>query len=263
MKKKLLAFAVLLTATLTIAFAADKPQAAKPADNAIHVGGFWTPTKNGPFVVMNGGNERQAFLGLMRSTSSKGCEFAISVDKDGVQFQIMDENGKFHFLPATALLKLADKKKTPAWNIVAEADCDVANEQPKDAPKAKGSDAPVAGKDDIPAGHRLLYKMARIRAAGELADKEKISRRAAREKIDDAVTDAQLHELATAAGIAIKPQVSGGKVQDFLDWLIAHQDVILALVKILLALFQVDVDADNSTMFQSHDWCGQLFALAA
>lgn len=105
-------------------------------------------------------------------------------------------------------------------------------------PAVSKSDAPAAAKaDDIPAGHRILYKLARIRAAGELADKERISRRAAREKIDDAITDAELHQLATAAGITIKPQVVGGKVQDFLDWLLAHSDQILALVKILLALF--------------------------
>ena len=110
------------------------------------------------------------------------------------------------------------------------------------APPAKTSDSPVTppvaeAKDGIPNGHRLLYKIARARAAGELADKEKISRRAAREKIDDAVSDAQLHELATTAGLTIKAQASGGKVSDFLDWLAAHSDQIMALVKLIMSLF--------------------------
>lgn len=222
--KRLLAFAVLLTAATSLAFAGDKPKA-EPDEMKVHVGGYWTKYRSGgPLAVMTG-EHNQHFVGFMvNSSKSKACEFAISVDRERVQFQIMDEAGNFHWLPVTALLKLKDP-------VVHEKDCDVAVEQ------TKGSDAPVA-KDAIPAGHRLLYKLARVRAAGELADKEKISRRAAREKIDEALTDAQLHELVTAAGLSVKPQISSGKASDFIDWLLAHQDIILAIVKILLSLFQ-------------------------
>ena len=111
------------------------------------------------------------------------------------------------------------------------------------APPAKTSDSPVspppvaAPADGITVGHRLIYKLARAKAASALAKKENISREAAREKIDDAVDDAALHAAVQAAGVEIKPQVSAGKLSDFLGWLAAHQDAIMAIVKIILALF--------------------------
>lgn len=119
---------------------------------------------------------------------------------------------------------------------------------PATAPPAKTSDSPVspppvaAPADGITVGHRLIYKLARAKAASALAKKENISREAAREKIDDAVDDAALHAAVAAAGVEIKPQVSAGKLSDFLSWLAAHQDAIMAIVKIILALFNVNAD---------------------
>lgn len=110
---------------------------------------------------------------------------------------------------------------------------------PCDAP-VPTSDTPVppaAKADDAPgAHHKLLYAVARARAAGQLAKKEGISRAAAREKIDE-IDDATLHAAVQASGTAIKAMPVGGKLTDFLDWLAAHQDAIMAIVKIILALF--------------------------
>jgi len=132
------------------------------------------------------------------------------------------------------------------------------------APPAK-SDAPVAAKadDGIPAGHKVLYAAARTKAIGQLAKKEGISRAAAREKIDD-ISDEALHAAVVASGaIPVKALPTGGKLTDFLDWLIQHQDQILAIVKILLAFFAAMIDVANSDAFAAHDWCGQMFAMAA
>lgn len=215
--------------------------APEKASTPAFVGGHWTPG-NGPYAVMNG-DRNSAFFGISKSQSS--TPFAIAADRDHVWFQVIDEAGGYHHIPVTALLKLVDQPVKA------------------DKPAAKSpSDAPVAG-DGIPANHRFLYGIARARAAEELAKKEKISRRAAREKIDDALTDAQLHDLVKSAPIPIVVKAVGGKLTDFLEWLAAHQDVIMAIVAIIMSLFQANADVADSKVFTAHDWCGLLVATAA
>lgn len=107
----------------------------------------------------------------------------------------------------------------------------------------KSSDSPVSPaaievKDGVPAGHKLLYAIARDKAATALAKKENISRAAAREKIAE-IEDATLHAAVQASGITIAAQVSGGKLSDFIAWLSSHSEQIMAIVKIILALFGV------------------------
>lgn len=105
------------------------------------------------------------------------------------------------------------------------------------APPAAAATAPA-----ITEGHRLLYDAARGRAAGQLARKKNISRAEAREMIDDAAPDEVLHVLAAKAGLKFKGLPQAGGLSGFLDWLIAHADQIMALVKIIMALFGVDAE---------------------
>ena len=134
-------------------------------------------------------------------------------------------------------------RKILAFGVLLGVAALFATAAPATAPPAKTSDSPVspapaaAPADGVPAGHKLIYKLARAKAASALAKKEGISRAAAREKIDDAIDDATLHAAVAAGGVEIKPQVSTGKLSDFVNWLIAHQDAIMAIVKIIMALF--------------------------
>jgi hypothetical protein len=51
-------------------------------------------------------------LGFYRTTKGgKACDFAIAATKDGVTFQVVDDKGKVHHVPVTALLNLADGGK--------------------------------------------------------------------------------------------------------------------------------------------------------
>jgi len=95
---------------------------------------------------------------------------------------------------------------------------------------------PVAAKpDEIPANHKLLYEAARDRAAKQVARDKGISRKEARELIDQ-VSDASLHAAVTAANIQVKPLPVGGPIQNLLDWFAAHQEQIAAIVKLILTL---------------------------
>lgn len=180
----------------------------------IHVGGHWTPSNHGgPYAVMNGGRDF-AFVAVAKSHNSRAYEFAIVADKDGARFQIIDDAGGYHSLPVTALLKL--ETATP--------------------PAKSSSDAPVAKADDIPAGHKLLIRFARVKAAGELAKKENISRAAARDRIDE-ITDADVHAVLKASPVVVKAMPVGGKLTDFLEWVAEHKDVIMAIVAIIMAFF--------------------------
>lgn len=60
---------------------------------------------DGPKVV-NMQSDKLASVGFRVSGSTEPSDFAIIVDKESVWFQIKDEKGKFHIVPATALLKL-------------------------------------------------------------------------------------------------------------------------------------------------------------
>lgn len=111
------------------------------------------------------------------------------------------------------------------------------------APAVLAAPAAPADAGAITDGHRLLYEQARIRAVGQLARKKNISRSDAKEMIDDAAPDEVLHKLASKAGLKFKGLPTAGGVAAFIQWLIDHQDQILALVKIIMALFGVDADS--------------------
>lgn len=220
--KRLLAFGLLLGVASVFAMAGPSKTVydttaipTNPATPKTYTGSYWTPVnKEGhPYATMHGDN-RSAYFAVAKSPSSKACEFAIIAERNEVRFQIIDEQGEFHSLPVTALLKLADKPKS------------------SDTPAT-----PAAAKDDIPRGYKVLYAIARTRAAGELAKKENISRAAAREKIDS-ISDAELHAQVKAAGIAVAKEYPGeGKLKAIIDWLIEHQDAIRAIVTLLLSIF--------------------------
>lgn len=213
--KKALSFCLLLGLSALVAMAGPaKSSATSAKPDAMYVGGHWTPGK-GPYAVMNGDN-RMAFIAVSKSQSSKACEFAVVGDRDGVRFQIIDEAGGFHSLPVTALLKLE----------AAAAD------------KPKNSDAPPAAKvEGPPAGYKVIFALARAKAAGDLAKKENISRRAAREKIDEAVDDDTLYSVVKEAKLVVKAQPVTGRLSDFLEWLAENKEVIAAIVAIILAMF--------------------------
>lgn len=103
---------------------------------------------------------------------------------------------------------------------------------------AKVDDGKVGGA--LTEGHKTLYDIARKRAVGPLARKKNISRDEARKLIDEEIDDATLHSLAAKAGLKFKamPTGAGG----FIQWLIDHQEQILALIKIIMAFFGVDAD---------------------
>lgn len=107
--KRMLAFALLLGVASLAAFAAPTKDTATVRDNNFHVGGFWTSHKpDQPFASMYG-EHGTVWIGVMQSHRSKGFEFAIVAEKDGVRFQIIDEKGDVHSIPVTALLKLEEK----------------------------------------------------------------------------------------------------------------------------------------------------------
>lgn len=96
---------------------------------------------------------------------------------------------------------------------------------------------PVAKDGDIPKGFKVVFALARTRAVGELAKKENISRAAAREKIDS-ISDKELYESAKVAGLTVAKDYPGeGKLSAIIDWLIEHQDLIKALVVLILSFF--------------------------
>lgn len=110
-------------------------------------------------------------------------------------------------------------------------------------PVAPPAAAPAPAAPTLTDGHRLLYENARARAVGQLARKKGISRAEAKELIDDAAPDETLHNLAAKAGLKFKGLPAAGGFQGFIQWLLDHQDQILALVKIIMALFGVSADA--------------------
>lgn len=79
------------------------------------VSGMWVQRSyKSPFAALYSdgrvSSEKVAVLGFSRNQEGGGHEFAIVSGKEGVYFQIRDEKGQFHFIPATALLKLDEKK---------------------------------------------------------------------------------------------------------------------------------------------------------
>lgn len=78
------------------------------------VGGLWVQHRDGPgamLVSQNVGGSKTAFVALEGGDPHKtnGFQFALAAHDGDVYFQIRDKDGKFHFVPVEALLKLADK----------------------------------------------------------------------------------------------------------------------------------------------------------
>ncbi len=97
--------------------AAEQKQQGYTLDSLGTTGGVWVQDANSPNTAPVGGfystrlgGKPSAVLSFMCSPQSRGAEFAISSDKDGVTFQVVDDKGEVHFVPATALLKLIEKK---------------------------------------------------------------------------------------------------------------------------------------------------------
>lgn len=131
-------------------------------------------------------------------------------EKSGVRFQVIDEKGGIHSIPATALLKLIVDDDAFAF-----------------------VDKPVAG--EAPAHNKILYRIARDRAIAKYAKDKGITRAAAREKADQ-IDDSTVHAAVKAAGIEFKDLPVGSKLEDVLNWIVNHQDLIVGLVKIFLTL---------------------------
>lgn len=117
--------------------------------------------------------------------------------------------------------------------------------------------------ESAPKQHKLLFAIARTKAVGEIAKARKISRADARELVDQ-IDDATLAQAAAAAKLTFKDLPEAGGLEGLLQWLVDHQDLVLALVKLIVAILSViAVDVANPESFAAHDWSGQLFALAA
>lgn len=96
------------------------------------------------------------------------------------------------------------------------------------AAAAPASEAPAAH-------HKLLYRIARDRAITQYARDKGITRSAAREKADS-IDDATIHAAVQAAGLQFQNLPIGDKLEDFLNWIVNHQDLIIAIVKIIITL---------------------------
>lgn len=95
--------------------------------------------------------------------------------------------------------------------------------------------APAAPAAEISAGHKLAYDAARSRAIDQLAKEKKITRRAARAAIEK-VTDAQIHQAVTAAGLTVGDAPAPGFLDKLVTWFEDHKDVIEAIIKLFLML---------------------------
>jgi hypothetical protein len=109
--------AVLVTAALDAGAKAapEKQQPCYTLTESCGVGGLWVQHRGGPGAMLasqNLGGNKAAFLALEAGPEgSGGCQFAISANADGTcGFQIRDRDGKLHWLPVEALLKLEEKK---------------------------------------------------------------------------------------------------------------------------------------------------------
>ncbi len=199
----------------------EEPHRGYSLSSGAGVGGIWVSPKsvNGPYgALYTSIRDNVSVLGFSRNGQGNPHDFAIVAEKDGVRFQVVDEKGVPHSIPATALLKLVDVE-----HVVAD--------------KPKTSDtpvAPVAGA--ITEDHKFLYSLARTKAVTEYARVNKVSRSVAREKVDS-LDDATLHAAVVKSGaFKIVAMPVGGKLTDFLDWISSHSDQILALVKLIMSL---------------------------
>lgn len=114
----------------------------------------------------------------------------------------------------------------------AKSVCSALEAPPVVATKAQ----PVAAAGDAPsAHHKLLYRIARDRAIAQYARDKGITRAAAREKADH-IDDSTLHAAVQAAGLKVQALPVADKLEDFLQWVVDHQDLIIGIVKIVLTL---------------------------
>lgn len=75
--------------------------------------GIWITGKGDSTVCLYGDDVQGAVLGFYKGDRKKfpiACDFSIYARGREVNFQILDEEGKVHFIPVTALLKLKDLK---------------------------------------------------------------------------------------------------------------------------------------------------------
>lgn len=95
--------------------APDSPRGYALAD-AGNVGGLWVQRDTqgrtpfaGVYSCEYGATGPMVVMGLSRNQKGDGHDFAVVANGAEVYFQIRDKDGKFHFIPVEALLKLADK----------------------------------------------------------------------------------------------------------------------------------------------------------
>ncbi|VTT98956.1 unnamed protein product [Gemmataceae bacterium] len=87
------------------------PARAKPGcvlADAGGVSGLWVQKPGAKPLVTVYAQQDLAALGFYRDATrpAEGCDFGIAATADGVHFQVRDAGGKFHMIPAAALLKL-------------------------------------------------------------------------------------------------------------------------------------------------------------
>ena len=210
-------FVALTTLTFLVAlpaFSVENSKASEPNSTLINhgdVAGLWVKPRNESMPYGAIYSQRDcAVLGFTKNRESKGHDFAIVAEQSGVRFQVIDEKGGIHSIPATALLKLIAEED--AWTV---------------------ADKPVAG--EAPAHNKILYRIARDRAVAKYAKDKGITRAAARD-LADQIDDSTVHAAVKAAGIEFKDLAVGSKLEDVLNWIVNHQELIAGLVKIFLTL---------------------------
>lgn len=196
--------------------------------NAHEAGGLWVQRDGakpiGSLYASRIGGQDHAVLGFYRDGSkAEAHDFAIVTDADGVRFQIRDDAGKLHWLPASALLKLTDGN-----------------------PKViRGPPEAVEGVGKGELRKRLLLDVMRHHAVNRLVRDglktpdgkvRKVDRDEARELVAK-VKDETILAMAVEKGA---PVGEGGKLEALLDWILAHKEEIIRFIMLLISLFADD-----------------------
>lgn len=94
-----------------------------------------------------------------------------------------------------------------------------------------------ADKAEVPLGHRLLFQIARDKAVAQYARDKNVSRAEARKQIDR-VKDDQIEAEAKKVGLfaKVKEVPVEGKLEDLLQWIVDHQELVIAIVKVILTI---------------------------
>jgi hypothetical protein len=98
----------------------------------------------------------------------------------------------------------------------------------EELPSAEGADA------KIPLGRRVLYAMARNQAAEIYAKDQNITEAAARLKLGK-ISNVSLDTAVKASRFDVQGLPAAG-LEDILRWIVEHQDLILAIAKLLITL---------------------------